>query len=117
MRATIGEILQQHDGLALVEQALNEGLAVASAAGQALPAEVVESSRRFLLDRQSKWASSMARDLLQGAKRLESQNILGDLIEQAQGLGLEVPLLRTALCHLRVHEAQFGRPAATGVRP
>jgi ketopantoate reductase len=69
----------------------------------------------------SKLASSMYRDLSNGA-RVEADQILGDLLERGQGLGIAAPLVEAAFVNLRIYLArlvelpwqQTGRPLSAG---
>ena len=36
----------------------------------------------------------------------EADHILGDLVRRADRLGIEVPILRAALCNLQIYEAR-----------
>lgn len=106
MRGTVGDILSTRDGHALMRQAMEECLAVASAQGHALPDEDQRRLGARLLDDKSTWAASMMRDIAQGAPRLEADAIVGDMIDRAERHGVPVPLVRTAYCNLQVYARQ-----------
>ncbi|MFC4276635.1 2-dehydropantoate 2-reductase [Achromobacter aloeverae] len=106
MRGTIGDILSTQDGARLMHQAIAESLSVARAEGHPLPEEDVRKLEARLLDVDSTWAASMMRDIANGAPRLESQAIVGDLIARAERHGIDVPLIRASYCHLQVYARQ-----------
>ncbi len=108
MRANIGEIASA--GATPVALALHqECLAIAAAAGRPTPATHVEQSRGFL-SKPSALHASMLRDLEAGA-RIESEQILGDLLTRAHHFGLSTPVLSIAYDHLKSYEARRSRPA------
>jgi 2-dehydropantoate 2-reductase len=107
MRGTIGDIISSQGGTQLMTQAIDECVAVASADGYPPGADEVERIRTRLLDAQSTWAASMMRDIASGAARVEADAIVGDLIAHAERHGLDVPLVRTAYCHLLVYQRQL----------
>ncbi|PLP99171.1 2-dehydropantoate 2-reductase [Cupriavidus pauculus] len=109
MRGTVGDIVRTRDGRALMEQAIDECRGVAELSGHALSAGVLADVRGRLLDETSTWAASMMRDIAQGATRIEADAIVGDLIARAAQAGIDLPLSRTAFCHLQVYQ---GRQAA-----
>jgi 2-dehydropantoate 2-reductase len=106
MRATVGQILAAAAGEAVIRQSIEEVTQVARLSGHPPGPASVGMVERILLDPASPWAASMARDMMAGTPRLESQAILGDLVLQAQLVGAAVPLLQTAYCNLQVYEAQ-----------
>jgi 2-dehydropantoate 2-reductase len=106
MRATVSEILRGAGGEAVIRQSIEEVTQVARLSGHPPGPASVAMVERILLDPASPWAASMARDMMAGTPRLESQAILGDLVLQAKLVGAAVPLLQTAYCNLQVYEAQ-----------
>jgi 2-dehydropantoate 2-reductase len=46
----------------------------------------------------------MARDIAAGMARLEADAIIGDMLTRAKRLGIDLPLMRAAYCHLQVYE-------------
>lgn len=112
MRGTVADILATRDGTALMKQAMSECNAVAAAEGCALSPEDAQRLAARLLDTQSAWSASMMRDIAQGAPRIEAQAIVGDLILRAEHHAIDVPLARTAYCHLQVYERQRAAAAA-----
>ncbi len=106
MRGTVGEICRTEDGRALMRRAMDECAAVAATEGRTLPDAVRAQMQARLLDDQLDWMASMARDIAQGAQRVEAANIVGDLVRRAKAFGLDTPIAQAAYCHLQVYEAQ-----------
>jgi 2-dehydropantoate 2-reductase len=106
MRGTVAEILRTRDGSTLMRRAMSETLAVAAAEGFAPPPEVVSYMETHLLNEDRHWMASMARDIANGAQRLEADDIVGDLVCRAAGFGQDAPIAQAAYCHLQVYEAQ-----------
>jgi 2-dehydropantoate 2-reductase len=63
-------------------------------------------SETYLLDEKLNWMASMARDIANGAQRLEADDVVGDLVRRAAGFGQDAPIAQAAYCHLQVYEAQ-----------
>jgi 2-dehydropantoate 2-reductase len=106
MRGTVADILATRDGRRLMARAMSECRSVAAAGGCPMAADDVRRLETLLLDARSTWAASIMRDLAQGAPRLETDAIVGDMIIRAARHGLDVPLIRAAFCHLQVYEHQ-----------
>jgi 2-dehydropantoate 2-reductase len=79
---------------------------VAELGGYPLSDGVLADIRSRLLDASSTWAASMMRDIAQGARRIEADAIVGDLISRTEIAGMDLPLCRVAYCHLQVYEAK-----------
>jgi 2-dehydropantoate 2-reductase len=103
MRGTVGEIVAAPGGLDFINATLDEVVAIVRAVGEAPSAEFLEAARRQLTTPGSPFASSMYRDLQQGAP-IEADQIVGDLLARAKGVGLEAPLLSAAFAHLKVYQ-------------
>lgn len=111
MRGTVGEIARTQDGKALMRRAMSESLAVADAEGYPIPAAVVTQMETRLLDENLDWMASMARDIANGAPRLEADDVVGDLVRRAAAFGQDAPIAQAAYCHLQVYEGQQRRGA------
>jgi 2-dehydropantoate 2-reductase len=85
---------------------------VAAASGYALAETTVRDMETRLLDPQLDWAASMMRDILQGAARLEADDVVGDMLLRANGFGIAAPMLRAAYAHLQVYAVQQKKKAA-----
>ncbi|QQX86606.1 2-dehydropantoate 2-reductase [Cupriavidus necator] len=106
MRGTVAEICRTQDGKALMNRAMAECAGVAAKEGYPLPEPVRAQMEARLLDASLNWMASMARDIALGASRLESDNIVGDLVRRAKAFGLDAPIAQAAYCHLQVYEAK-----------
>ena len=103
LRANIAEIAQaEATPLALALHA--ECLAVAECEGYRIPGDHIEQSRGFL-SKPSLLHASMLRDLEAGAP-IESQQIVGDLLDRARRHNLQTPILAIAHAHLKAYEAR-----------
>lgn len=114
MRGTVADIMQTQDGRRLMLDAMAECQAVAQLCGHPIPEPVSNAIQGRLLDSSSTWAASMMRDIAQGAPRIEADAIVGDLIARAAERGRDLPLSRTAYCHLQVYERQRAAQQTAG---
>jgi 2-dehydropantoate 2-reductase len=106
MRGSVGDILAADDGESLMLELLAECEAVADASGFAPRAAHREQCRAMLTEPGSNFSASMRRDLEAGL-RTEADQVVGDMLRRARANGIAAPLLRTAVCHLQVHERRF----------
>lgn len=104
-RARAGEIAVAPAGAAFVAAALDETARVTTAEGYPPPAAIIELYRGAYARIGSETAPSMLYDVENG-RRTEADHILGDLLRRADRLGIEVPILRAALCNLQIYEAR-----------
>jgi len=109
MRGNIGQILATAEGESLVRQAIAETTSVAAASGYPLSQAALDQMHKLLLSPASTWEASMARDIAAGMARLEADAIIGDMLTRAQRLGIDLPLMRAAYCHLQVYEQRQAR--------
>jgi len=103
MRGSVGDILAADEGESLMLELLAECEAVAAASGFPPRGQHREQCRAMLTERGSDFSASMRRDLESGL-RTEGDQVLGDMLRRARAKGIATPLLRTAVCHLQVHE-------------
>jgi len=103
MRGSVGDILAADEGESLMLELLAECEAVAAASGFPPRGQHREQCRAMLTERGSDFSASMRRDLESGL-RTEGDQVLGDMLRRARAKGIAAPLLRTAVCHLQVHE-------------
>ena len=108
MRGSVGDILAADEGESLMIELLAECEAVAAASGFPPRAGHREQCRAMLTERGSDFSASMRRDLEAGL-RTEGDQVLGDMLRRARANGIDAPLLRTAVCHLQVHERRLAR--------
>jgi 2-dehydropantoate 2-reductase len=87
---------------------IEECSAVAAHAGFPLSESTSQSTKSRLLDKNSNWSASMARDIEQKMPKIESEDIVGDMIKRAHRSNINVPLLRIAYTHLQVYQFQRG---------
>lgn len=105
MRGSIGEVARAPGGLDFSNAVLDEVLSVVRKVGVAPSDEFCTSVRRQLTDTNSKLTSSMYRDLQQGYT-IESEQIVGDMVERAQRAGIATPLLSAAYANLSCYSAR-----------
>lgn len=108
VRAPVGDIVAAPGGALLGPEILAEAAAVAAAAGHPVPRERLDALAAQISEPDSPLASSMYRDLNEGAGT-EVEQILGDLAERAHRFGVAVPLLDLATLSLRVYELRRGK--------
>ena len=106
MRGSVGDILAADEGESLIIELLAECEAVATASGFPPRKQHREQCRAMLTERGSNFSASMRRDLEAGL-RTEGDQVLGDMLRRARANGIDAPLLRTAVCHLQVHERRL----------
>lgn len=104
MRGNIGQILATAEGESLVRQAITETTSVAAGSGYPLSQVALDQMHKLLLSPASTWEASMARDIAAGMARLEADAIIGDMLTRGKQLGIDLPLMRAAYCHLQVYE-------------
>lgn len=109
MRSAIGDFVAA-GAAPLVRQLLDECAAVARAAGYPLSEAALATGRSYLMAAGSPATTSMLRDLEQGG-RIESEQIIGDLLRRARTLG-PAPMLEVVYAHLKAYEARRERLAA-----
>ena len=100
MRASIGDIAAV-GAAPLSLQLYDECVAIATAEGFAPAPETVAERRVFLV--KSSMTSSMLRDIESGG-RVESWQILGDMLDRGRRHGLAAPMLEVASAHVRCYE-------------
>lgn len=108
MRANVGEITRARGGRQIMEDFLRKNAEIAAYYGYPIPADVMDSTRAFLIDEKSQATASMLRDLEQGG-RIESDHLLGDLLQRANGAGIKHPALMLAFTHLKAYEERRKR--------
>lgn len=105
MRGSIGEVAQAPGGKDFANALLDEVLSVVRTVGVAPREKYCSIVRAQLTDPESTMTSSMYRDLQHGYL-IESDQIVGDLVERARGAGLSTPLLNAAYVNLSVYSAR-----------
>ena len=108
MRAPVGDIVACPGGADLGPAILAEAAAVSEAAGYPVPPAQIKVTADMVTQEGSQFASSMYRDLTEGAGT-EAEQILGDLVARARLLAVPTPLLDLATLHVRVYERRSDR--------
>ncbi len=103
LNGDIGQINSVPDGEAIVLQCIDECASVATASGFPIPEAFLARIRQVCVDKNSKLASSMFRDMQNGAN-VEVEAILGDLLKHSQSHQLKTPLLQAACVRLRIYQ-------------
>lgn len=103
MRGPIGDIVACHGGADFNLALLDEVIAVVRAVGVPPSETFVTATRQQVTAKGSPLATSMYRDVLRG-RRVEVENILGDLTGRAIVAGIPTPLLNAATLHLRIYQ-------------
>jgi 2-dehydropantoate 2-reductase len=106
MRAAIGDIAAVDPTLAL--RLFAECSAIATAEGHPPADQVREREEARLSQPGSLFTASMLRDIEDG-NPVESQHVLGDLLEHGKKHGLATPLLQVAFTHVRCYEERRKR--------
>jgi 2-dehydropantoate 2-reductase len=104
-RANVGEIVRAPGGLAAIERALSANFAIATREGHPPRSGPVEFGRRTLTDPASARIASMLFDLEAGG-RVESDHIIGWMLERARAHGIDDTVLSFAYTHLKAYEAR-----------
>lgn len=104
MRGTVGDIAAAPGGAEFAASLLDEAVATVRAVGTA-PSDAFVAAARDQLTRQgSTQTSSMYRDLKQG-KRIEAEQIVGDLVRRAREAQIATPLLSAAFANLSIYQS------------
>jgi 2-dehydropantoate 2-reductase len=101
--ARAGEIASVPTSPAFVMSAAEECARVTSAEGYPPPAAMKDAIRDLFAQPGSIYSPSILRDLEEG-RPTEADDTIGELVRRADRHGIDVPLLRAALCNLQVHD-------------
>jgi 2-dehydropantoate 2-reductase len=116
MRANVGEIVRTPEGKALFREALETNNEIARREGYPPDGEFIASYHSLFSQADSLYEASLQRDLERGG-RIESDHILGFLLERCRAHGLRDDILRLAYTHAKAYEQRraAGRlPRQTG---
>ncbi|WP_161965440.1 ketopantoate reductase family protein [Rhodococcus sp. P1Y] len=108
MRGSIGDVNSTSGGTDLVKAVIDEVVTVANASGNPPRPQCLRDMQDALTDPDASTTSSLYRDLLQN-RRLEADQILGDLTARASGFEIDTPLLSLAQMNLSVYEIAGNR--------
>lgn len=104
MRANLGEIACNPGGPAWLDRLLDRNAGIAASHGHALSAEMLEGFKAFFRNSPAATAS-MLRDL-EGGGRIESDHILGFLLDAARRAGVPDEIHEAAWLHAKAYEAR-----------
>ena len=108
MRGTVGDILEAGEGQAIMLETVEECRKVAAAAGCDPGEKGMNNIRSYLTQKGSRFAASMLHDLEKGAL-VESDHIIGDMIDRARAAGIATPNLRLAYANTQAYLARRAR--------
>jgi len=104
-RANVGEINRAPGGLDAIERTLATNIEIAAREGHAPCDAAIAFARNGLTNPDGKWSASMLRDIEAGG-RVESDHIIGWMLDKARAHGLDAPVLSLAYTHLKAYEAR-----------
>jgi 2-dehydropantoate 2-reductase len=102
-RGNVGEIIAAPGGLAAIERALASNVAIAARAGHRPRETAMAFARAGLTSAGSTWSSSTLRDLEAG-RAVESDHIIGWMLDRAREQRLDDTILSLAFTHLKTYE-------------
>lgn len=105
MRASLGEIAAAPGGQGWLDRLLERNVAVAAAHGHPVREHALEREMRPFFRSSPAAAASMLRDLEAGG-RIESDHILGFLLQAARRAGVDAALHEAAYLHAKAYEAR-----------
>ena len=104
-RANIGEIHAAAGGRDALLRALDAHIKIATCEGHAPRPAAIEFARKVLLNTASRMSASMLRDL-EGGGPVESDHIVGWMLDRARQHGVDDTMLSLAYTHLQAYEAR-----------
>lgn len=108
MRGAVGDVMAAREGRELIEELLQEAIAVATENGYPPHADYLASIRKILTTPGSTFMASMLRDIERG-NAIEADHIVGDMYRRAHDMGHDATVLRMIYCHLQTYEARRQR--------
>jgi 2-dehydropantoate 2-reductase len=108
MRGSVGDVMAAKEGREIIEELLQEAIAVASESGYAPSGEYLASIRKLLMAPGSSFMASMLRDMEKGGP-VEAEHIIGDMYHRAHEMGIDATILRLVYCHAQAYEARRKR--------
>ena len=103
MRANIGEIARTPEGTALLQRFLRTNAEIAAHAGHRPEDKFLQTYLDLFTETDSRYEASMLRDLEKGG-RIESEQIVGDMLRQCRKAGLDDTLHLAAYTHVKAFE-------------
>ena len=104
-RANVGEILASPGGADAIQRTIRANIEIATRAGHAPRDAAIAFASSILTDTTSGLSASMLRDLEAG-NAVESDHIIGWMLEKARHHGVDDLMLTTAFTHLKAYEAR-----------
>lgn len=104
-RANIAEIQQAAEGTAAIERLLQANGEIATREGHPPRSAVMEFARKLLTDPTSALTASMLRDL-EGGRAVESDHIIGWMLQKARQHSVDDSILALAYTHLKAYESR-----------
>lgn len=114
MRAAVGDIAATENGRGIMLEALDVCAGTAARSGFPMRPGAHDEAIATLTEPGSALTASMLRDLEAG-RRIESEQIVGDMLRRAEAAGLEPGVLRIAYAHLQAREARRARESGKSV--
>lgn len=102
-RGNVREIMGAPGGREAMQRTLGANCLIAIAEGYTPRAQAIERATARLTDPEGLWSASMLRDL-EGGGQVESEHIVGWMLERAVKHGVDVTMLSMAYTHLKTYE-------------
>lgn len=103
MRGSVGDIAATRFGKSLVREMLSITAAVAEKSGHPLGSSWFDDTLSLLTRDGSSFTASMLRDIERGG-RIESEHIVGDMLQRAEALNIPHDILKVIYTHLQAYE-------------
>lgn len=103
MRANVGEIARTPEGTALAQKFLRRNVEIAAFAGYKPDDEFIKNYLDLFAQTDAKYEASMLRDLERGGQ-IESEQILGYMLQECRKAGIDDSLHLAAYTHLKAFE-------------
>jgi 2-dehydropantoate 2-reductase len=103
MRANIGEIVRTPDGSALLRTFFQRNIDISAHAGYRPDEKFIDTYLDLFSQRDARYEASMLRDLEKGG-RIESEQILGYMLEKCRGAGIPDTLHAAAYTAVKAYE-------------
>jgi 2-dehydropantoate 2-reductase len=110
-RARAGEFAAAPASVQVARAVFDECARVATKEGYPPPASMRELVLKLWAQAGSNYGPSILSDMENG-RPTEGEHVVGDLVRRADRLGVDVPILRAALCNLQIYEARRRATAA-----
>ena len=102
-RANVREIMAAPGGREAMQRALKANTEIATREGHTPRPRAIERASERLLDPEGNWSASMLRDM-EGGGSVESDHIVGFMLNLARKHGIDDTVLSLAFTHLKAYE-------------